>query len=373
MKLNKVFFFLKFLIFSKKIFFKPNKKKILIYDKNGSELFFKYLNKKDCNILCTRAEELNLYIIILLIIKFKKINLLNYFDAYIKLSKPKFIFTYTDNDFKFYRLKKLNPEKIFIVIQNGYRDFFIEGYDKILKEKLYSDHYFVFSQNFSFRVKKYIKSKYHPIGSFKNNLIFKKKSKVKNKIFFISQFIKKPLNSTNNNFIGEQKLLPKLLKFCNEKKIDLTILGRNLFKHKNEEFKFYKNLLRDRKFNIKFRKSPNDNYRLFNKKNYFIFIRSTFGFEAWSRGERAISFAVKKIEGIKSFSIDSLGHYKKKGYLWTNRINNNEFNRLIKNLFSNNNKKLTNELRNLNNYFLKLDKGNKSFIKLLKNYKIYQK
>ena len=183
MKLNNIFFFLKVLFFSKKTFLKPPKKNILIYHKNGSDLFLKYLNKTRCKILYEATDEINLYVIILLVIKFKKINLLNYFDSYIKLSKPKFIFTHIDNDFNFFRLKKLHTDKIFIAVQNGYRDFNIEGYHKILNEKLYSDHYFVFSKNFAAKVRKYIKSNYHVIGSFINNNIIKKNQNIKIKYF----------------------------------------------------------------------------------------------------------------------------------------------------------------------------------------------
>ena len=79
-----------------------------------------------------------------MIVKFKKLNILSYFDTYIKFCQPSYIFTYTDNNFNFYRLKKLNCKIRFIAIQNGIRDFQLEGYNEILREKLFIDDFFLF-------------------------------------------------------------------------------------------------------------------------------------------------------------------------------------------------------------------------------------
>ena len=98
----------------------------------------------------------------------------------------------------------------------------------------------------------------------------------------------------------------------------------------------------------------------------FIFIRSTLGFEAWSRNERAISFAERKINKLKEFYIDPTRKLKKKGFFYTNNMNQNEFKRLMDNLFSKNQIIIKKETNKLKNYFLIYDYNNKTFRKYLK-------
>ena len=52
--------YLIFFLLSKKVFFLPRKKRILIFDQTGSHNFFKYLKKYDYSILKTRFEEFNI-------------------------------------------------------------------------------------------------------------------------------------------------------------------------------------------------------------------------------------------------------------------------------------------------------------------------
>ena len=311
-----------------------------------------------------------------MIVKFKKLKILNYFDIYIKFCQPSFIFTNTDNNFNFYRLKKLNHKIRFIAIQNGIRDFQLEGYNEILSEKFFIDDFFVFSKNSGKEINKYIKAKFYPIGSLKNNLFYKIQSKKKNKVFFISQFFNQSFKlkkkSFQNFYKCEHKLLPYLNDFLKDTKYELIILARNFSNNKKNELIFYRNIFKSNKFNIEFKNKENENYKYFNRKNFFIFIRSTLGFEAWSRNERAISFAERKINKINDFYIDPSIKLKKRGFFYTNNTNYKEFERLMNNLFSKNQIKINKETNKLKNYFLIYDYNNKIFRKYLKKYKIHK-
>ena len=355
-------------------FFPPKKNKILIFDRNGSKIIFNYIDKKNCSIMSTRYENFNLYVIFLMIVKFQKLNMLSYFDTYIKFCQPSYIFTYTDNNFNFYRLKKLNYKIRFIAIQNGIRDFQLEGYNEILSEKLFIDDFFVFSKNSGKEINKYIKAKFYPIGSLKNNFFYKNKSKKKNKVFFISQFFNKSFDlkkkSFQNFYKCEHKLLTYLNDYFKDTKYELIILARNFSNNKKNELIFYRNIFKSNRFNIEFKNNENESYKYFNGKNFFIFIRSTLGFEAWSRNERAISFAERKIDKLDEFYIDPFRKLKKKGFFYTNNMNQNEFKRLMNNLFSKNQIMIKKETDKLKNYFLKYDYNNKIFRKYLKKYKI---
>ena len=93
----------KFIIKAKKIWTKPNKSKVLIYDYNLSEYFKEKILKLDSEILHLRGETINMFILIKLIKKLKFKNLLlNYSILYIKEVRPKIIITGTDNNLNFY-------------------------------------------------------------------------------------------------------------------------------------------------------------------------------------------------------------------------------------------------------------------------------
>ena len=55
---------LKIFIFSKWIFYKPNKKKILIYDRVGEDFWRVFFSKSSCETLDVRYESVNIYVLL---------------------------------------------------------------------------------------------------------------------------------------------------------------------------------------------------------------------------------------------------------------------------------------------------------------------
>ena len=98
----------------------PKKNRVVLYRYDGKELLNKYI-KENISILDPFNE---IYFIVLIKslfnFSFKNI-LLNYNKTFISMTKPKFVFTYIDNDLKFYFLKDFFKSIKFISIQNGYR------------------------------------------------------------------------------------------------------------------------------------------------------------------------------------------------------------------------------------------------------------
>ena len=88
-------------------FFPPEKSEILLFNKN-SDLFFKYLKRYKFSEL-NLEKEINIFIIMRLILKFKKINVLNYYIEFIKIANPKILITFIDNNIIFYKLKNIFP------------------------------------------------------------------------------------------------------------------------------------------------------------------------------------------------------------------------------------------------------------------------
>ena len=201
-----------------KFFFRPPKpNKYLIFDKVGSENFDDILSINNTSILYVRFESLNLYIIIKCILNLN-ISLLNYFKHYIQCVNPKFVLTFIDNRILFYQLKNsLEKKNIkFISVQNGIRRKKNDiGEYLHLYRNLSSDYYFVWGNNIVQELSKYIKTKFIPIGSYKNNKIQIKKSKKKKQINFISQFrINNQWDSYGEEYHVENKFLSNIHDYC---------------------------------------------------------------------------------------------------------------------------------------------------------------
>ena len=54
----------------KKFYLRPKKKSFLVFDKRNLFILKKYINDKNINVLSTRGEDINIYILIYTIIKY---------------------------------------------------------------------------------------------------------------------------------------------------------------------------------------------------------------------------------------------------------------------------------------------------------------
>ena len=184
------FSLLKDFIKSEKIFTKPNESKCLIFDDTNVEIFYPYFDSNYFSVLEIRKKKINLFVILKLILKFKRISGVNYFLEYINLVKPKLILSFIDNHPFLYNIKNYFPSIKIVSIQNGMRHklFFDD-----LKKKGYphqSDYILTWGENVSKEYEKKINTRTLIIGSFKNNFIKRLKTK-HNSILFISMDMKK--------------------------------------------------------------------------------------------------------------------------------------------------------------------------------------
>ena len=107
---------------SKKVFSKPKESDILIFDNSNIEIFDNYLSEKNYTVMETRKRVVNIFVLIKIILNFRKINGVNYFLTYINIVKPKTILSFTDNHPFLYTIKNFFPNIKVITIQNGMRD-----------------------------------------------------------------------------------------------------------------------------------------------------------------------------------------------------------------------------------------------------------
>ena len=320
MKLKDYYKLLKEIVKNKtKFFFRPPRSyKYLIFDKAGSENFIDTLNSNDTCILNTRFESLNLYIIGKCILNLD-ISLLKYFSHYIQCVNPKFVITFIDNRILFYQLKKNieNKNIKFISVQNGIRrnkndigDYFH------LHHNLSSDYYFVWGNNIVQELSKYIKTKFIPIGSFKNNKIPILKSKKKRIINFISQFrIDNLWNTYGEEYFIENKILSKIHDYCIKNDFIFQILCTT---NTESEVDFYNKYL-TQKTNLIFskRRGTFDNYKKLDEASLNIFIDSAMGYESIARGNKTLAVSLRLFNEESSFKFGWPNYetYKNKIYV----------------------------------------------------------
>ena len=331
------------ILFRKKWEFQKIKKvKYLIIGFDNSNLILKYIPINKTNIISFKV--INFYIIFHLLLNNKKINKLNYFKKAIELAKPQIVVTLIDTDTDFYRLKKFFPPKKFIAIQNGYRTFPKKTYLIKKNEKLLCDVIFCFGKQNIDYYKSLIQTKVIVMGSVKNNLIPKSNLKKRKIITYISEFRlvekNKKINYYNlghvywkDTLISEVKLLKAVNFLCKKRNIKFYIMGRSL--NKNKELQYYDDIIGKSNFTYVQRKNNFTSYNFVKNSQVIVSMTSTLGYEMFSRDNRIIFFSKKfyknKIHSLNlGFGWPSVK--KKKGFFYSDEINNKEILRLAKNV-----------------------------------------
>lgn len=328
-----------------KIFFKkPKKKKILILDRQSCFFIKHFLKKNIFGILDVRYESINIYVLFYtffyVLFNFKLYNQLKnlkhlYIINYISLVSPRTIISTIDNNFFFYRIKKFFPSLKVIIIQNGIREdsFFRKLSEYKKKFQLHVDYFFAFNGAFSKKYKKNIKGNFIAIGNVRNNNFIFKKKKYKH-ILFISQSrtnLLSRIKIKKNIFYYPEFFIFNILKKISKKnKIKLVLLSKqkknkifyNYFKFDNIVFS------NDKKYKEKNR------YKIINDSILVVFLSSTFGYEAFSRGIKVVClpFYSKKKRLETQIQYLSFGYPYKiplKGPFWTNSLLKNAIEKKI--------------------------------------------
>ena len=96
----------------------PRKRTVALIDSSGLSLISRFIPEDAVNVVDIGSP--NIFVILrMLILRMKSMH--GYNIAFIKATKPSFVFTFIDNNVDFYRLAKHFPNVKFIAIQNGHR------------------------------------------------------------------------------------------------------------------------------------------------------------------------------------------------------------------------------------------------------------
>tara|TARA_B100001093_G_scaffold48878_1_gene41517 strand:+ start:5136 stop:6203 length:1068 start_codon:yes stop_codon:yes gene_type:complete len=300
----------------------PKSKKILQYDETHSDILKKII-KRDFNILPRHKTEIYFWIFIKQVFFFD-FSFLTYFKNYVKFTSTKIVINLIDNDLFYYTLKDHLKDVYFIVIQNGVRDKNAKIFQnkKTLNFKnLKCDHFFVFNKYNIKNFEKKIKSRYHVLGNYKNNLIKINKTKYKNFYLFISR--------------GEvsYKLMKLIATYFNNsnKKLYILIKQRS-YDGAKSEMDFFNKFFNSNCIFLK----PNTwekSYKILDKFENIISTNSTLGYEAISRKKK-----VALLRFDKDNQIDELGwtikNIRIRDFFTAKKLTYNEIKRVLDNVIN---------------------------------------
>lgn len=375
--------------FSSKEWKKPKKKDFLIYDYHLSNILIKYLGKQRTNIFYSRflyKEKIviNIIVLIKMLINFR-FSYTSYLYFYLKYARPKVIFTLIDNNFFFYKIKKIFPDSKTVIIQNALRttqhDIFY-NIKKLRRNKdLFCDYFFVYKKSVGELYKSFLKGNYKSIGSFISNSITKTTKKKTYDFMYISTYKGQPDNEiyipklkfTRKDLRKKEiKILYSIKKFFQKnKKYKLSILGARSNKELIAKEKiFFSQIFKGINYNFIPRTPRRDTYRLVDKSKVIISIDSSLGYEALSRGNKVIFFT--SVRGSK-FPLNSsnLGWPDKisnRGYFWTDKTSSKEVLRILSKIFKIPKKIYNKQFVKVKNLLINTDFGNKVFKDFLRQF-----
>ena len=309
------------------IFDLPKKNNLLLYDEIHS-LVLREIIKRDFNIFKTREIEIYFWIFIKQIIFFD-FRFKTYSRNYIEYTSPKIIISFNDIKNNFYELKDFFKNITFISIQNGLHDE--DNFKSYFQSrKLKCDHIFVVNKHYIKEYKKLIKSKYHILGRFSNNIVKVKKTTIFNKFLLISQFEEK-IGRVGNFY--KELMSPLNLYFSNSNKKLHILLRRKDSLGQKKEIEFYKKFFQS---NCVFHKTSKwkKSYEILDKFENIIFMHSTLGYEAISRKKKVAVFSPKKIVHYNYWFGWPAPFQKKYNYFSAKNLSYSEIKRVLNNVYS---------------------------------------
>ena len=352
-------------------FYPPNKTDLLVYDRQSvfNGLFNAlFKNVKNYSILDSRYESINVYILFLSLLKFNFCikNLKNiYKRIYLQHVQPKIIYTSIDNNPGFFNLKNLYPNALYVSDQNGiakaagqkWPNYFFKycvKFNKTNINKLKSDITFTFNENDKKWMSKIIQSNIYALGNSKiNNVILKKKKKIKKIIFINSGLFKETINQ-------EIKIFNLLKEYSENKNYKLTLVSR---KDRDSEI-FYRGLFGNGQWHYRAKSSPNSSYDFLKRSSdsIIIFSHSTLGFESLAIGFKCVIFLHKLAK------VNTDWKHSNNGFFWTDKLEYKNASKIIGRVINCTEKKWKIISKKISKNFMIYDKKNQKKIKIINNF-----
>ena len=316
-------------------FKQPKQRDVLLYFKTGAEVISPYFKPNEFQVLDLRESEVNISIAIRCLLT-GNLSAENYARQFIKVAKPKLILTFIDNFPPYYLLKNEFSKIEVWLIQNGIRSERNDLFDLLKSVSAgannHVDKMFVFGTAIGRKYLEFISGEIVTHGSFKNNLVQMSPSK-KDSVAYVSTFRpSQHLNAVLRESSSEmpvtygqiisrrEKVILWLAKYCTEKQLQLTIVGKD--ENPQREESYYKSLLQNYKFEFVAREITSSSYEAIDKSEIVLFTSSTLGYESLARGKRTAALMLDaEIIGSEALRFGWPAELQDDGPFWTHQLN----------------------------------------------------
>lgn len=372
--INKI---LEFLTFGK--FYIGQQRDILIFDAKASNFLSEYFDNNKFSFFYSRKEKFEIYVFFLTLFKNGTNNFgKNYFNNYLKVYQPKYIFSmWVLNDYLFF-VKDIFPSIKIIIVQGNRLDI-----DLVKKIYTYPKNSFDLYFTFRERDKKILKRKFNensiiPIGSIKNNHFFENKDKLKKKLIFFSGY-------KLGRFSHDEKIILKSLdKYCgmNNLKFDIQIRYKHV---PNKYLKTLKIIQIENNDKILIRNDYGSSYTNSNNYNVLVLNNSTLTDEFISNYKRVVNLSSHEDFDDKEYAELNCGKRRyinfdnpmfkemlPKNFSWTSNLNEKNIFKILDNVIECDERKWREHVDQYRNRFL-FDQDNKIFMDKLKEIGIKSK
>jgi surface carbohydrate biosynthesis protein len=371
----------------------PKGQQVALADASGLNILNKYIPEKDISII--DIEHMNAFALMRMLVAGKK-SLFDYTIAYIKIFKPRFVFTFLDNNVDFYKLAAIFPNTKFIAIQNGQRANYANqmgfGFFDLLKKesvdyKLSAHAICVLGTTAADQYTQYINAKPVITGSLKNNLIGNQIKPTEHfDIVYVSQHA--PFEISNSEvkfFFGnksitaaefytiEQKIVRFLAEHSKRTNQSIAVLGKRTDSSPYER-DFFSSAASPNTVRFIPRTSETSTYEFCNSASLIVTADSTIGYEFLARGNRVV-FLSGRINAV-SDELSREIHDTDFGFplelglsgpFWTNTANESDFEQIFRSVQSMSDVQWATAISPYNDLLMAYQPRNTGFIRLLQN------
>ena len=371
----------------------PTGRQVALIDGSGINILKNYIPEDEIEVI--DIDRMNVFVLLRMLVTGKK-SLFDYTIAYLKLFKPKFAFTFIDNNIDFYKLAAIFPKTKFIAIQNGqranYANQLSSGFFDLLKNasshtKLSAHAICVLGKTSADQYTQYIHAKPMITGSLKNNLIGNQIAPTEHfDIVYVSQHAPFEIpNSEVEFFFGRNSITApefyaiehNIVRFLAERSAhthqSFAVLGKRTDSSPFER-EYFISAAKPTPIHFIPRTSDVSTYEFCNSASLIVTADSTVGYEFLARGNR-VAFLSGRIKAIKSKLLDvsrdtdfgfplELGI---SGPFWTNAASETEFERVIGSVQSMSEAQWASAISPYNEVLMAYQPGNTAFIQMLRS------
>ncbi|UZN08550.1 hypothetical protein M5D10_06300 [Leptospira santarosai] len=359
---------------AQKVWTKPKRAQVLIFDRCGSDNLFLYLDKRYVSILDVRGESFNIYIFLKCLLTFR-ISKKYYYAYYINSVQPNVVITFIDNNWPFYSLKSMSRNITTVLVQNGWRANMKEQFELEDSNVYKVDYMFLFNRNIGRIYSKYLKGKVIANGSFLNNYHSTSNRNKTKSVLFVSQYrpknqsaasfhINGRLVSYDEIYFTEDFLLNKLSAYCSRNNFQFGIAASNSSDIENQ-YQFFKKRIKNGNFNFLTKSKGQTGYEIIDQAQVIVGIDSTLIYESIARGNRTVFFTLRSsFDSSRKFAWPA--DYPDSGPFWTNKMDESEVERVMDYITQASDEEWEDTRLKYTKDLMEYDPGNSQFISLMK-------